>query len=136
MGIQNETNLTTDEVWIVNFFLIFSQAISKQTAKNKKNPIFKLKFLIRRSEKLGFMIKEDSTSLKVIVFAESVCKNNAFLLVIISIWIPFHALKRSNLTFKVEVNQQNMFYYQFDQFYFYSIFCKKCCHFLSYIFKG
>ena len=37
MGIQNETNLTTDEVWIVNFFLIFSQAISKQTAKNTKS---------------------------------------------------------------------------------------------------
>ena len=55
------------------------------------------------------MIKEDSTSLKVIVFAESVCKNNAFLLVIISIWIPFHALKRSNLTFKVEVNQETCF---------------------------
>ena len=37
------------------------------------------------------------------------CKNNAFLLAIISIWIPFHALKRSHLTFKVEVNQETSF---------------------------
>ena len=81
------------------------------------------------------MIKEDSTSLKVIVFAESVCKNNAFLLVIISIWIPFHALKWSNLTFKVEVNQETCFIANLINLISEAFFCQKCCQLLSDILK-
>ena len=80
------------------------------------------------------MIKE-GISLKVIVFAESVCKNNAFLLVIISIWIPFHALKRSNLTFKVEANQETCFIASLINLISEAFCCQKCCQLLSDILK-